>query len=759
MKTSIIVATFLVVSGGAASAGALTIPHNNYQGSDTLFNVTRQAMGDVSGLTPTDYIGGGSGNGQAAMAAATPTQTTAPMSRMMNNGGGLCTFAGGTAGSTATSASSLVIGLDAVDILASTTTAASAACTNGAGGPNGVNGILFSGGSINATTWKDALALVYGGKDNQTGNVDCNQASRVALVANWSNLFQNGCANASSTCSDANHSTGTGITAGTAPLWHAWRRDETSGTSDVFSSILGITPSTSSSAVNGFGTSPYCNAMNWDTVNNTKNTCVGTTSGVFNPHAQFTGPGGVVDTSDPNYPACLSSASTLSATSCHRMPPPGLNGLQVYGAAPAGPPTGTTTKFKGVPIAFDVLPTDMQDNDPIRRQCYGVGTMRTLGKIGEDVCNIDGSLGLVISLVDTDFVATLPDPVHSGSVLHQYPPTAQRCGQFINGSAPNVFSCAPSNNFHSGECPNGDTLIGGQCQLPIATGFGQCNATSAQFAANFVRTAASTADGRSYNIFLTSGSTTDGGVTYIQQQIPALGTSIDFAGAFSRIHQIDVAVSGATACQMVDMTDQIGCLGQADPCSIGYAGDGGKGWNTHAVAAGGPTLPASAGIDADDVYGVYPQLSSVQALGTKTEYPLSRKLYFASLPGWSNVNGQELALAQFEAASSPQFEAILTTNDFFELGAQSALPAGGVANTTFCEDFDEQTVCGASANANGCTDSTNTGLPTVNTVCGNGTIEAYEECDNGSSNGTSGNKCSSTCRCTTYLDQNTGACH
>ncbi len=48
--------------------------------------------------------------------------------------------------------------------------------------------------------------------------------------------------------------------------------------------------------------------------------------GTFNPHAQFTGPGGVLDTSDPNYPNCLTTANggspnTTNAKSCHRAPP------------------------------------------------------------------------------------------------------------------------------------------------------------------------------------------------------------------------------------------------------------------------------------------------------------------------------------------------------------------------------------------------------------------------------------------------------
>src|SRR5262249_51646789 len=152
-------------------------------------------------------------------------QQTAPMSRMMNSGGGLCTFNGGTAGSTATNASGIVIGLDAVDVLSSTTSGATTAC-NSAG-----NGLAFSGttgvfanGNANQN-WKWVLALVYGGLDlsNPSAGQDCNSAARQALVANWSKLFQNGCANGNAVCGDAAHG---GV------LWHAFRRDDASGTAD-----------------------------------------------------------------------------------------------------------------------------------------------------------------------------------------------------------------------------------------------------------------------------------------------------------------------------------------------------------------------------------------------------------------------------------------------------------------------------------------------------------------------------------------------
>ena len=87
MKKSIATATFLVI--GAAATGVAALP-NPYQGSDTLFNVTTQAIA-AAGLTPTGaYVGGGSGNGATAMSNASlaaATQQTAPMSRMMKSEG------------------------------------------------------------------------------------------------------------------------------------------------------------------------------------------------------------------------------------------------------------------------------------------------------------------------------------------------------------------------------------------------------------------------------------------------------------------------------------------------------------------------------------------------------------------------------------------------------------------------------------------------------------------------------------------------
>ena len=167
----------------------------------------------------------------------------------------------------------------------------------------------------------------------------------------------------------------------------------------------------------------------------------------------------------------------------------------------------------------------------------------------------------------------------------------------------------------------------------------------------------------------------------------------------------------------------------------------------------------------------------MQELGTAGEYQLSRKLYFSSVIGFSNVADtssdtsatDELTLAKDEA--TPSFiNPILLANDFFELGPApgESLPAprvamtDGAANTPFCEDFNEQTICGAAGNSNGC--GTNpSGIPsTANTVCGNGILEAFEECDPGNGSGNSvnaGSGCSSTCRCVLDFNEATGVCN
>lgn len=286
MRISIVLAAGLFAGAGATTAGALTVP-NPYFGSDVLFNVTNGAIAGA-GLTPTSaFVGGGTSTGQTVLAtrtAASATQQTEPIANIFTSP--ICQYglATGAAGTNTNNATGIVIGLDAVAVLASTASGAAPA-VNGAAGPSGDNtgtGLAYSGSAVfgsggNATNgqqnWKYVLALVYGGKDITTGVVDCAQAARLAVVNNWSALFQNGSANPlAATCGDSNHNNSTG---GPNVLWHAYRRDDGAGVNSVFAQLLTLTPSNSQQANNGFGTSPFCNALNWDssTANNTGSNC------------------------------------------------------------------------------------------------------------------------------------------------------------------------------------------------------------------------------------------------------------------------------------------------------------------------------------------------------------------------------------------------------------------------------------------------------------------------------------------------------
>ncbi len=164
-------------------------------------------------------------------------------------------------------------------------------------------------------------------------------------------------------------------------------------------------------------------------------------------------------------------------------------------------------------------------------------------------------------------------------------------------------------------------------------------------------------------------------------------------------------------------------------------------------------------------------------------------MYFNSSAGFDQAvlaNNAELALGQYES-NTATMTSLLGTFGFFGFGAS---PNGG-GNAPFCEDFNEQligtsgtnTCTGVASNANACNlnaaiqqPSANTAIPgatlgatspipsdpsavatasTTSTVCGNGKVESFEDCVNGTpgvagavngGNGSTGNNCSITCR-------------
>jgi cysteine-rich repeat protein len=123
-------------------------------------------------------------------------------------------------------------------------------------------------------------------------------------------------------------------------------------------------------------------------------------------------------------------------------------------------------------------------------------------------------------------------------------------------------------------------------------------------------------------------------------------------------------------------------------------------------------------------------------------YPFWHKIYLNSLPGFGSLTGPQLALAQCEADPGI-ISTALVDNSLLPLGLSD--PNGG---NPYCEDFDEQVRCGQSSNANACAGNGAVHMPTASTTCGDGIVEAYEECDNGTANANGGpvGTCSLICR-------------
>jgi hypothetical protein len=306
MRTSIAIASFLTVGAGAVGATALS--NVSMKGSDTLFDVTQNVLANCPNTTTLTYVGTGSGNGESAMKAC--QQHIAPMSRFINGGtaGAGCTFTGCSGTGSPATAEGLLIGLDGISIVASvkgsdnaarqcngaaidcdTTTDPNAGlafnttvtwgtctvatdCVTNTGGATPTT-LACNGGVCSYTfnSWKDVLRIVYGGMDNANGNAiarrACNSGLRQAVVSNWSKLFQGACP----TCVSPNGTKGVAATyAINCPvdpdksdgtkcfnmLRHAFRRDDSSGTTDVFVSLLGLPGVTFPTA------DPFCNSVN-----------------------------------------------------------------------------------------------------------------------------------------------------------------------------------------------------------------------------------------------------------------------------------------------------------------------------------------------------------------------------------------------------------------------------------------------------------------------------------------------------------------
>ena len=685
MKRHWIGATVVAACAGAVGVGAGTTV--NLKGSDTLFDLTNAIIAACPGAVG-PYSGTGSGNGQSAMVAG--NQQIAPMSRFLNNG--VC-----SGGVTAPSQSEgLVVGLDGIAIVGSKTTFTHLVCN---GDDNAACDDLFepntgatydttistSAGNYTFTGWRDVLRVLLAGFDHNNNGTNaaawaarnCNSPVRQAIANTYGNFFENHCA------AQAGETSTTVCT----QIRHIFRRDDFSGTTDTVVALLGlpaiVLPETTvNGAVQHTGATPFCNAVR--------------------PAFVFPTP----------LPTCLQgSDATWDPT-----------------ILPTAANLGSCTREKAVYRAT------MQDNDPIRRACAG---KEQVCPHGAPSCK---GLGLVLPMND------VPEPAPFNNA-DRYNATPCVANNFQAGPIPDIYDAitqAKKIALTGALCPNGDTAPTGGCTVPATSSRNpKCLAgilTAPPLTNSLTAVPLScaagpgVAEGRAYNKHLYNLGAT-GSAIY---QLNGYTTPLPMTGAYYRIHTTQ-SLNPTTnrTCQFDDMTNQIGCLVEASPCSIGYAG------RSSFLASTNPNT---------DAIKLNKQNPNAECIQAHFLYPFARKLYLNSIRGFGLTDGEELQLLGCETDRAqpslvPPTPAGLMTTNIVAVGFL-AIPSFVNAGQPFCEDFNEAAICGAASNNNACLGMTPNldDFPDFNTVCGDSVRDAFEDCDNGSNNGPPPATCSTLCR-------------
>ncbi|HEX2673306.1 MAG TPA: hypothetical protein VHM25_20635, partial [Polyangiaceae bacterium] len=678
MRSSIALATFMALTAGTVGAGALdAVP--SMVGSDTLKNLTVAVLNNCTALhtlgDPIKYDGTGSGAGENALKiiGASATQMIAPMSRAL--GSGVCT--GPTAAQRA-GAEGIVVALDGLAIIGDQNNV----------GPEGIDYPGTAGNSSNQ--WRNVLRLIYTGMDVSVGNNvflrDCNSQARKDIVNNWDNVFHG----TVTACTDSHPSVPGSGAAGydqtnsivEPGIRHAFRRDDESGTTDVFLgqlSLAGVNfaqgaPSGSNTVqtavYRALAGSPFCNNKRPD---------------------------------DDWAPVTLPANGTL-----------GFNASQIPELTNVGVPTGAgtglgfSTQLKGSANAKNMSPylTEYTDQDPIRRKCVGRGGNANAALPFEQVCGADGSLGVVLPI-------TVPAEL---TTAERFPTLPCEPGK--------GFFLAPALQRPTTDplrCPNGDATQDGQCLVPVRTDLTQPNGVAfdcinppnnvpqavfdsdgdgSQFPDAPGTDGRTDVDGRVYNLILRKP---NGEIRTVTRNDPSkVGVfQTPVAAAYYRIHTTRSLLlppnhATKTCATQDDATDQIGCLTLASPCSIGYAGRGGVTNNPGTVAA--------------LVNGVAPTDDKIQALvlGTTPVYPIARKLYLNSLQGFEGLHNSSATVPNTDAEEEmAKCYATLPFNGTINLQSPALgfvnlpLSTGG-AFKPLCEDFNGATVCSDASNTDAC---------------------------------------------------------
>ncbi|TPV93608.1 MAG: hypothetical protein B7733_19675 [Myxococcales bacterium FL481] len=344
--------------------------------------------------------------------------------------------------------------------------------------------------------------------------------------------------------------------------------------------------------------------------------------------------------------------------------------------------SGTTDTFLSL-TGLDTFcnGSDLEDNDPIRRDCLGTGAHSGTNQdhfTGDQVCREDGTLGLLLPV----FVPEDPPVPNAFAYLQR------QCNPGHAGYATRVAE------FPAGTvtCPDGLAAVPGTgalagrptCWVPTRSNSQFCLSDRDQ---TNPAVAPGSYDGRAYNRYLWEDGT---GLL----RTDANGRQL--TGSYYRLHTNAVAVNARpnTAagdpdqrCKRASSTQQIGCFAQADPCSLGFSG-------LEATEVGGATNLK--------VKNVRPNVANIQNLVTVGApsfriYPLSRLLWFNTMKGFENVDNTTFAADERDLAECFADYPLVTT---------AATNAGFVplpGTDVLCNDFSEDLNCdSAPANVNAC---------------------------------------------------------
>lgn len=693
----------IFLAAGLSSPIVAAQNNQSLKGSDTLLDLTKSVIASCgsacSGLT---YVGTGSVVGENAMAPGPTSHNIAPMSRLLNGGvtsktcnpNGVTTTLSSGAAVTYTqsqveqAACGLVIGLDGVAMLGSMYTSAKPACdgpttgspitgyppTSSGSGTPPVGQTLGLGLAYDSTiTWGAGNSPTYGPGVGKKATYHAYNGGTYTF-SDWRDVLRVVYAGYShDSCQDCESDVRNGILQNWGNLFED-----------------GNTAPTNCNGPAG----PTCTQLRHAWRRDSE-------SGTTETFLALLGLPGV--TRDPTTntaiddPFCNSWRSAATAGTNHPLP---------------------SCVEGGVTITQNDYPPDFRDQDPIRRLCASDNAASSGNVPTEQVCGRDGKLGVVLPIVALDFLTT-----------QQAFPTAASPGPCTGLP---IYGTAPPKNAtgigSDGRCPNGDAPVFiNQCLIPVsASGDANCMAIKSD-TPTFVNDTAcafdgvgdGAADGRVYGLHVYQGTTGSAGYRKDQSKRP-------ITGAFGRIHaslSMNTANATLATCQFLGATQQIGCLVQADECSIGYAGREAR-----------ATVPGGYPFSTVGTLLIHGWAASDANIQNNFAYPLSRKLYLNTMIGFDNVWGQEFQLAKAEANGSTIGPA-LTANGMV------SLPGG-----TYCEDFNEQMLgCTANPNVNGCAAMSGSLCSSV-TTCGDGNRDAYEDCDDGLSNGTASSNCTISCR-------------